>query len=225
MTTYYLADKTKEWNLKLFKIPTDGSFNLIGDIFSASNVSNISNLSLGFGISKNIDGSNNVSIGFNACSKINNVNRNIGIGWNALTNLNKPATGLSSITLLSGGNYNYVTSGTYPLTITVASGPTPITMPTATYTYVATFTSQSGWFGNVTGATLTNSGSGFTSSTTFTFTTPLIAQYVTGSPATFSAVYSSTNSGNDNLRKATLNLAEKILINLNDIPLGPNLQS
>jgi enoyl-CoA hydratase/carnithine racemase len=34
-----------------------------------------------------------------------------------------------------------------------------------------------------------------------------------------------TNSGNDNLRKATLNLAEKILINLNDIPLGPNLQS
>ena len=51
MTTYYLADKTKEWNLKQLKLPTDGSFNLFGNIYSGNDVSN--NLLLGVNISKN----------------------------------------------------------------------------------------------------------------------------------------------------------------------------
>jgi hypothetical protein len=195
--TYYLADKTKEWNLKLLKLPTDGSFNILGDIYSGYDVSG--NLSLGVGISRNISGIYNLSFGYNACNKITNLNRNIGMGSNSLYNLSIKATGLSSITLSSGGFYfTYPFSGTFPLTITYQSGPVPTTWPAAFYTYTTTTSGQGGfYYGYVSSVTLIYSGSGFTSSTTFTFTTPDIGS---GSPgAIFSPVYSDTNSGNDNI--------------------------
>jgi len=214
--TYYLADTTKEWNLKLLKLPTNGEYNLFGDTYSYTDGTNKTNLSLGTTISRNITGSYNLSLGSNVCTalttgsyntavgslalnKITTLSRNVALGSQALANLTYPATGLSKIILLTGGTYSAnVPSGTYTFTITVASGPTPATIPQATYFYTAATTGQGGFLsGSISNIILTNTGSGFSSSTTFTLTTPNIG---TGSPsATYSFVYDDPNSGNDNI--------------------------
>ena len=213
---YYLADTTKEWNLKLLKLPTNGEYNLFGDTYSYTDGTNKTNLSLGTTISRNITGSYNLSLGSNVCTAlttgsyntavgssaladITTLSRNVALGSQALANLAYQATGLSKINLVSGGTYSAnIPSGTYTFTITVASGPTPTTMPTATYFYTAATTGQGSFFnGSITNITLTNTGSGFSSSTTFTLTTPSIG---VGSPsATYSFVYDDPNSGNDNI--------------------------
>ena len=213
---YYLADTTKEWNLKLLKLPTNGEYNLFGDTYSYTDGTNKTNLSLGITISRNITGSYNLSLGPNVCSvlttgsyniavgsstlnKITTMSRNLALGSQALANLAFKATGLSQITLVTGGTYSAnIPSGTYTFTITVASGPTPTTMPTATYFYTAATTGKGSFLdGSITNITLTNTGSGFSSSTTFTLTTPSIG---VGSPsATYSIVYDDPNSGNDNI--------------------------
>ena len=152
---YYLADTTKEWNLKLLKLPTNGEYNLFGDTYSYTDGTNKTNLSLGTTISRNITGSYNLSLGSNVCTAlttgsyntavgssaladITTLSRNVALGSQALANLAYQATGLSQINLVSGGTYSAnIPSGTYTFTITVASGPTPTTMPTATYFYTA----------------------------------------------------------------------------------------
>jgi len=214
--TYYLADTTKEWNLKLLKLPTNGEYNLFGDTYSYTDGTNKTNLSIGTAISRNITGSYNLSLGSNVCTaltsgsyntavgssalaSITTLSRNLALGYQALSNLTYQATGLSKIILLTGGTYSAnISSGIYIFTITVASGPSPTTMPTATYYYTANTTGQGGFInGNITNVTLINSGSGFSSSTTFTLSTPSIG---TGSPsATYSFVYDDPNSGNDNI--------------------------
>jgi hypothetical protein len=215
--TYYLADTTKEWNLKLLKLPTNGEYNLFGDTYSYTDGTNKTNLSLGTAISRNITGSYNLSLGSNVCTaltsgsyntavgssalaSITTLSRNLALGYQALSNLTYQATGLSKIILLTGGTYSAnVSSGPYIFNITVASGPSPTTMPTATYYYTANTTGQGGFInGNITNVTLINSGSGFSSSTTFTLSTT--TSIGTGSPsATYSFVYDDPNSGNDNI--------------------------
>jgi hypothetical protein len=210
---YYLADTTKEWNLKLLKLPTNGEYNLFGDTYSYTDGTNKTNLSLGITISRNITGSYNLSLGPNVCSvlttgsyntavgssalnKITTMSRNLALGSDSLNNLSILASGLASVTLTSAGNFVYNVSGTYSYLVT-ATGPYT-TLPIVQYTYTATFTSQSGWTGNIQSVLLTYSGTGFTSSTTFTFT-PVVLVPFTTSASSVSYAYNNPNTGNDNL--------------------------
>ena len=211
---YYLADTTKEWNLKLLKLPTNGEYNLFGDTYSYTDDTNKTNLSLGTTISRNITGSYNLSLGPNVCSvlttgsyntsvgssalnKITTMSRNLALGSDSLTNLSILASGLASVTLTYAGYYSYNVSGTYNYLVT-ATGPYT-TLPTAQYTYVASFSTKSStWQGQINSVSLTNSGTGFTSSTTFTFTPTVLVPY-TFSPSSVSYAYNDTNSGNDNI--------------------------
>ena len=210
---YYLADTTKEWNLKLLKLPTNGEYNLFGDTYSYTDGTNKTNLSLGITISRNITGSYNLSLGPNVCSvlttgsyntavgssalnKITTMSRNLALGSDSLTNLSILASGLASVTLTSAGNFVYNVSGTYNYLVT-ATGPYT-TLPIVQYTYTATFSSQSGWTGNIESVLLTYSGTGFTSSTTFTFT-PVVLVPFTTSASSVSYAYNNPNTGNDNL--------------------------
>ena len=227
---YYLADTTKEWNLKLLKLPTNGEYNLFGDTYSYTDDTNKTNLSLGTTISRNITGSYNLSLGPNVCSvlttgsyntsvgssalnKITTMSRNLALGSDSLTNLSILASGLASVTLTAGGVYSYpFTSSTGNFLVT-ATGPYT-TLPIVQYNYVASFSSKSGWTGNIQSVLLTYSGTGFTSSTTFTFTPVVLLPYES-SPCSVSYAYNNPNTGNDNLAIGYQSLYSNLTSTLN----------